>query len=666
MLTSTTQEQLLLSQQPAEYRAHLVEQCAFTLKSDIRKLNAWKRWQIYTEQHAPLVLECIISTQNDPNVRKELEKFVDLTVNPGLDITRQTAVCWRQGARRSIEGASEEQLAAFHELVLESKIDTHAPAWNRVAEFVGPVIVAPAVRKGILRWDTLLGTYTDVQTDPDDRHGTPLAAAWTVRAESERPADATVCVLDDKAWTTYTATLGPVLDDGTRGPPEIREVAPKVTHDLGYFPGVPLRFDSIIDGDWWGSPFLNQRLVDATVRLGTLNAILAYTRKSQNKKLLKIVGDLGGFPDGQVLEPEVPLVADIPANGQGTAPAIEALDFDTDPGKFIRHAEWIYRNIASAYGGQIESDASGSTSRIVFSTEALTEIRNEQIPHARMFERDLWANAVDMCRKFGHRLASSLPTREQVLAGFRIDFGKLSRKFSEPKAEQDWTDHLLSKGATDQLEIVRAQGNATLDDSQLKDLIARHLENQSWFNNILATRNLSLIDGKVRGTAEANGATGPAIRDGKPIVIAGAQPGPQGADGFAALPGDETTVDVDAPPPVPDDGAAPKPGVSGKPAEDVQAQALNGAQFSSFLELANHLALGQLPIELGERFLLVAFPGAVPDEAAAQRLLAPLRGFTPRAQPNESSTADAGADAPKDDDAERTGFDERDGQPDPD
>lgn len=519
MAYADTTEQRLAAAFPSEYAEGLIDRCFHEFNTDARKRRAWDRWIIYTEQYQELILRRIMDTQTDDGVRTEMSKFVDLTINPGLDVTRQTSVCWRHGARRSIEGITEDQLEAFHELVLESRIDIVAPGLNRIAAFVGTTIVVPVVRKtaqhpeGVLAWDVLLPTFTEVATDPEDPYGTPTACAWTVRDQCGEPDKAIATYLDGKGWSYYK-----LADADATQPDRKRAAVPlraPTEHNLGYFPGVPLRFGEVFDGDWYGSPYLNQRLVDATVAIGVLNAALGFTRKAQNKRLLALIGDLGGFPDGQTLDPEVPFVADVP-NGVGIAPTVTSIDFDTSPKNFVEHASWIYRNIASAYGGQVESDDVGDT-RLTFSVETLAEIRNEQIPHARQFERDLWANAVDMCRAMRHPLAASLPSREQVLKGFRIDFGKLSRRFTDPAAEQAWTDWLLSKGATDHLEILRAQGNATLNDSQLQALIEARLKNQAWFHDVVTTRNLSMTAGGVATAAEAFGAMGTAVRDGGPI-----------------------------------------------------------------------------------------------------------------------------------------------------
>jgi hypothetical protein len=516
-MTNLDPQQMLAAEFPSEYAQPLVERCLTTLNSDTRKRRAWDRWTIYTEQYQPLILQRIADTQTDDGVRREMAKFVDLTVNPGLDVTKQTSVCWRQGARRSIEGVSDDSLAAFHELVIESCIDTTAIEWNRIAAFVGPIVVVPVLRRGRLCWDTLLPTFSEVETDITDPYGTPIAVAWTQRDTCGEPDKAIAVYLDETAWRFYkladvAAVRATYVETTPAAPLKIEAAREPIGHGLGYFPGVPLRFGAVFDGDWYGSPYLNQRLVDATVSIGVLNAALGFTRKAQNKRLLALIGDLGGFPDGQTLDPEVPFIADVPG-GAGLPPTVTAIDFDTDPANFIKHASWIYQNIASAYGGQVATDENGDT-RLAFSVETLTEIRNEQIPHARQFERELWATAVDMCRAMRHPLSERLPTREQVLAGFRVDFGKLSRRFTDPAAEQAWIDWLLSKGATDHLEILRAQGNTTLDDSQLWELIEHRLEIQAKFNDAVTKRNLNMQGGNVTTAAQAFGAMGPAMRDG--------------------------------------------------------------------------------------------------------------------------------------------------------
>jgi HK97 family phage portal protein len=81
------------------------------------------------------------------------------------------------------------------------------------------------------------------------------------------------------------------------------------------------------------------------------------------------------------------------------------------------------------------------------------------------------------------------------------------------------------------------------------------------------------------------------------------------------------------------------------PTEDVQGQALNGAQVTSLVEMLTQLANEQLPPDAVEALIKVAFP-AVPDALVAQ-LLGAMKGFTPAEQ--ESGTAPMKAEEPEDD-----------------
>lgn len=482
---------------PTEEAYALAKRCASRFASDPRKMNALRRWLVYTENFKDLILARIEDVQGDRETREQIAKHVDLTNNVGLDVTKDTAVCWKQGVRRAITGASESQQEAFRELELESMIDIHAVNWNQIASLVGPIIVVPMVRGGMLRWDVLLPTYCDVITDPDDPHGCPIAAAWTVRCDgtSRRSRDkADTVVLDGYSWR-YLSTAGGRVT-----------VVDEVVHGLGYFPGEPLRFSIEYDGDWYGSCRRNQRLVDATVALGALNAGLSFVRKAQNKNLLAIIGDNEGLPKLQKLDPEIPVMMDA-ANNERME--ITTLKFDTSPENYIKHSSWILRQVASTYGGSVADDGKGG-SRVVFDDVALTEIRNAQLPFARLFERQLWAKAVEVCRALKHPIFERLPDGEAIRKGLQLDFGKLARTFANPSEESEYIDWQLSKGATDQVELTRRIEGSNLSDKDAKALIERRLENQAWFNDAVTKRNLGMNSRQdVQTASQAFGALGP-------------------------------------------------------------------------------------------------------------------------------------------------------------
>jgi hypothetical protein len=74
-------------------------------------------------------------------------------------------------------------------------------------------------------------------------------------------------------------------------------------------------------------------------------------------------------------------------------------------------------------------------------------------------------------------------------------------------------------------------------------------------------------------------------------------------------------------------GTAPDAGT-----ENVQAQALNGAQIQSFLELVDAVATGKMPKATAARFLPIAFPAQLDPSLAAQ-LLEPIEEQEPAEPP---------------------------------
>lgn len=495
---------------PSAETAALVRRCASRFGSDPRKARAWARWLIYTEDFRSLIVRRVETVQSDKETREEIGKHVDLTNNVGLDITRATSVCWRQGVRRSISGVTDKQLDAFRELELESKIDVHAIAWNQIASLVGPIIVVPMVRDQQLRWDVLLPTYVDLVADPEDPYGCPIAAAWSMRpcegAPRRRRDAADTVLLDGHSWRYYSTAGGRI------------ELIEEVEHGLGYFPGEPLGFSVVHDGDWYGGCRRHQRLVDATVSIGVLNAALSFVRKAQNKRLLSIIGDLEGMPKMQKLDPEIPVAMHADQNQRLD---ITTLDFDTAPKHFIEHAEWIMRQVADTYGGAVADDGKGGR-RVVFDDKALTEIRNEQLPFARSFERGLWAKAVEVCRVLRHPRFARLPSAADIRAGLQLDFGKLARSFADPAAEAAYIDWLISKGALDQVELTRRIEGSNLSDEQVWALIDRRLANQAKFNDEVTKRNLGMNGSKIQSAAQAFGALGPIAKQQNPAPDGGA------------------------------------------------------------------------------------------------------------------------------------------------
>jgi hypothetical protein len=495
-------------------RVKLIKAC---LTSTERKRRAYARWLIYTEDHAPLIYERLRSTLNDEAYRAEVVKHIDLSDNAALDAMHDICTVWSQGPRRSVAGVSEAEASAFNSLVVESLVDVHGQEWNEEAEFVGPILVVPAIRKGKLRWDVLLPTYTEVVEDPEDKFGTPLAAAWPIQGTRPETATGHIMVLDGHGWSKWKI-------EGGRSTP----VGPTIEHGLGRFPGVPLRFDTPHACDYYGQPSRNQRFVDATIAVGAIRSVLAFTRKAQNSKLLVAIGWLGDAVKQQPVDIETGIAINVKPNQSGVTPTatVQTLDYDTAPKNSIEHANDYRRSVASAYGGTVAADG-----RMVFDTKALTEQRRRHVPRARVFCRDLWINAVELCKQMRHPLAPNLPDPEKVRDGFAVDFGTMSREFADPAKEAEHKDWLRRNGAVTQLDIMRDQGNENLDVEQLKKKIEGNLDFLAWFNDQVTKRDLSMVAGNAATAPQAFGALGPLVRDAPNNAPEGApEKKPEGTD----------------------------------------------------------------------------------------------------------------------------------------
>lgn len=485
-----------------------------------RKQKAWERFLVFTEDYEELIHRRIWGIQKDQTVRNEMSKFVDLSMNLALDITNSVSVVWKHGARRTIEGASESEQEAFFRLVEDTGFSMRARAWNRQAFYQGPITVVPVIRQDRLSWDTLLPYFYDVVRDESDPWGNPAAVCWSVgdptdplrRRDTSLAPDANIVLLDGDSWRYFGArkTNGKDLD---------LAMVEQINHDMGMFPGTTLRLDETHGTSWWGCD-RHQRLQDATIMIGVIQAALSYVRKAQNRKLLKVLGDLRGLPRQQQVagEPEIPLVA------QANSPeqiAIDAIDFDTNPENFMKHATWIMQMVARSYGGELALGSHPSTTGgvlgadIKFGHEALTELRNDQIPFARQFERDLWGKSVEMAKRQNMPGSEDLPDPDLIREGLNIEFPRLSPSFANTKDEIEWFNWCLAKGKLSYGDLLVTEMPSATDDERDAEII-RRVERQIPVLDMITKRNLSLApeaNTDLETPSQMNGSMGPEVRD---------------------------------------------------------------------------------------------------------------------------------------------------------
>lgn len=421
---------------------------------------------------------------------------------------------------------SNPQTDALRKLYREHlQVDAWFQDLNKLAWWLVRVVVVPKIAKGRARADVLLPYFYDPILDPEDPQGKPIGYAYTVRRHDTPKSllgttdpnvqSDDIVILDSESWRTFRREPGNTWEAGK----EIKMVEiEEVKHGLGYVPAVELAFSRPLDGTPFGDFSRHRRLYDATITCSLIATKLAYIRKSQDRKLFTAVGNIDQKKDdGQTPDPDtgVAFNADNPALLQ-----IQALDFDTPPTSHIQHIAFHYNKAASAYGGKV-SEGMGMAGSIApsveFSSDAQTEIRVDQIPYARDFEREFAAVVCDLVKqnKAGFEdpeLADALPDPDEVREEFSVQFAPLSRKFASFAEEQAFMEFQKANGLASQYDFARRQ-DPDLSDEQARDFVLRKLEEAAEVNDIAAKRNLPMDGEGVKDISEIQGKAGPQVRD---------------------------------------------------------------------------------------------------------------------------------------------------------
>ncbi|WP_434424600.1 hypothetical protein [Nannocystis pusilla] len=460
-----------------------------------RKGSALRRLRILQEDFRESIIVRICETHAQPEVRDRISKFASVAVNPARDITSTVAMCYDAGVRRILRGATPDQQAAFQELVNQAQASTKAPYWNRYAFFLGPTMVIPSVRKGKLALDLIRPEVCDIRQDPEDPMGLPVASAWSVSG-----GDAAFVMLDQEAWR-YLDQQG-------------RDVRPPQTHNLGFWPGSVFRLDEPVDS-WWPRNY-QERLVDATVQAAYIYAKLCWVRKSQNKKLLAIVGQTVKVPRGQVLDPELALTID--SDPQATT--VQVADFDTDPKNFLAEIRFILEVIIESYGipqSAVTYDVGqeGGPLAISIKKERLGHLRAAQIPYLDRGEHELWPAAVAVARVAGHPLGRRLPPPDEVKEMLDVQWPRL-RVIDDPLAREALYKEQLKRGGVSPIDMLQ-EDRPDLTREECQELLRQNLADYAALAEELTSRNLVLdLSNGVIASSEAFGRMGPAVRDAKP------------------------------------------------------------------------------------------------------------------------------------------------------
>jgi hypothetical protein len=264
----------------------------------------------------------------------------------------------------------------------------------------------------------------------------------------------------------------------------------------------------------WHNSSSHERIVDGSIEVGLVAAQMGHVRKAQNKRLLRVQGNTSQIPKGQnSADPEGALI--VPAKDNSPIDAA-TLDFDTSPEHFAQQIRLYYEVMAESTGVPIVSLTSqnGAAVDVEFSFDGLTEIRNSQISHCRDFDKELAISLCHTARMDKYDEADQLPSVDELRKGYRVDFGKMSRRFDDPVKETQYKDWQIKYGLTDPLELLRPM-HPEASAEELEAIWREHLERTSEWNDEITKRNMASDQntGGMVTAAQANGALGPKVKN---------------------------------------------------------------------------------------------------------------------------------------------------------
>lgn len=323
---------------------------------------------------APSVVDYQATIYDSPEVAQRMRRYVKETDNVVADVVAEVAQVYTIPPRRRLASGTEEQKAAFLELVRETTADVSAPRWALHSLYSGPVLVLPSVGKDdlgvhrlrLLHYLAYRWTPSSYRADfyPDE------IAVMDFDGDPKLGALKRVMVCDKQGWHWFDGHMNP-----GRAP---------VEHGLGFVPAAIFRASDAQD-DYWGED-LGRRAHDATVDAGFQGAELRHVRKTQNRRQLAILG-AEGAPKRQTLDPELTLEL-------GPESDIRGLDMVTGPREFLDHIESIRAAVYSAYGvtGSDLKLMSGRAVGVTLARRGL--LRAEQIRWMSRAEERLWKCAL--------------------------------------------------------------------------------------------------------------------------------------------------------------------------------------------------------------------------------------------------------------------------------
>jgi hypothetical protein len=344
------------------------------------------------------------------------------------------------------------------------------------------VHVLPRYELDGLTWVTVLPHAADVVWDPAGEQRPSILIYDTTSRGAARVA------IDGEQWWWLSDSW---------------ELIASEPHGMGPRPWAEFRTKSPPQDDYWDRGE-GQSLVDGTLELGRISAHMAWARKIHSKNAaFVVVGSTDELPPGQVLNGEDMLFA------RGDNIQLGTLDMILPVGDFRDEINEVIEDVSEHEGVPMsivamDAGSGGKYEITPAAYEALAKVRNRQIKHLEMAELRLARSASAELRRVGQPDSVS---DEAIRDGFRVRYARLTYA-DHPSQRVATAKEQFRVGASDPYEFYQDE-NPGLTRAEAKTEVDAHVEAWAEFNDVVASRNISLSgDGGLSTLPEKQGMIG--------------------------------------------------------------------------------------------------------------------------------------------------------------
>lgn len=367
-----------------------------------RRRLAADKLELFEGRHQNTLAALVRSRLSDPISAEQVIKWTNTSRNLLRQITRTCCIAYSRGVVRHLANTVGESAAtAFGSILAESKMSSVAPLINQYAFLLGPTMVLGHVEADGTFWLDVI---------PPSRAEVIRKNPTTVAELLYQRDDGMFVTIDGEAFSYFDSEGQPLSK------------TPPVVHDLGYAPVAIFRSEHWT-GSWWNE-HSHRALVDAALDVAVFEALLNFTRKNSGKQMV-IVGPKGTLGGKQIVgNPDRPLYFE----GMADAVSVKSIDLESSATTWLELINAKTAGVCELYGlppsvlSGVNGNADWGQVGLARAPEVLDALRDEQIPWMRDGEMQLFPAVCDLLRASTHKLASALPSGDEVREALRLRF----------------------------------------------------------------------------------------------------------------------------------------------------------------------------------------------------------------------------------------------------